>query len=66
MKKLYRSKTNKVIAGVCGGIAEYANVDPTIIRVAWAIVSICSVGLGVLAYLACMLILPEGPDAIEG
>lgn len=39
-KKLYRSENNKMVAGVCGGIGEYFNVDPTLIRLAWAILSI--------------------------
>jgi phage shock protein PspC (stress-responsive transcriptional regulator) len=64
MKKLYRSKTNKKIAGVCGGIAEYLNIDPMIIRLVWLLLVVCA-GTGALAYLSCMLILPEAPDAIE-
>jgi phage shock protein PspC (stress-responsive transcriptional regulator) len=64
LKKLYRSKTNKKIAGVCGGIAEYLNIDPMIIRLVWLLLVVCA-GTGALAYLICMLILPEAPDAIE-
>ena len=60
MKKLYRSKTNCMIAGVCGGIAEYLNIDPTVIRVLWVIASLFSVGI--LAYIACALVIPENPD----
>lgn len=40
MKRLYRSNSNKMIAGVCGGIGEYFNIDPTLIRLAWVLVSI--------------------------
>ena len=47
-KKLYRSNTNKMLCGVCGGIGEYFNIDPTIVRLIWAIF-ICS-GPGILAY----------------
>ncbi len=65
MKKLYRSKTNKKIAGVCGGIAEYLNIDPMIVRLLWALAVICA-GTGALAYIVCMFLIPEGPDAIEG
>ena len=61
-KKLYRSRTNKTIAGVCGGLAEYLNIDPTIIRVIWALVALS--GAGVLAYLICALIIPEKPSNI--
>ena len=63
-KKLYRSRTNKTIAGVCGGFAEYFNVDPTIVRVIWALVDLS--GAGLLAYLVCALIIPENPVCIEG
>ena len=61
MKKLYRSKSNRMIAGVCAGVAEYLNIDPTVIRVIWAIA--CFGTLGVLAYIACALIIPEKPDS---
>ena len=55
-KKLYRSNDRK-IAGVCGGLAEYINIDPTVIRVIWALVGLT--GAGVVAYLVCALIIPE-------
>ena len=61
-KKLYRSTTNKTIAGVCAGLAEYLNIDPTIVRVIWALVSLS--GAGLLAYLVCALIIPEKPSNI--
>lgn len=64
-KKLYRSKNNKTIAGVCGGLAEYLNIDPTVIRVIWALVGLS--GAGLIAYLICALIIPENPgNMIEG
>ena len=47
-KKLYRSKTDKKIAGVCGGFAEYINVDPNIVRVVWLVAGICT-GIGFIA-----------------
>ena len=59
-KKLYRSKTDQKIAGVCAGLAEYLNIDPTIVRVIWALVALC--GAGVLAYIVCALVIPEKPD----
>lgn len=59
-KKLYRARDGKMIAGVCKGIGEYLNIDPTVIRVIWAIVS-CVAGFGILAYLICALIIPENP-----
>ena len=61
-KKLYRSKTNKMVAGVCGGLAEYINMDPTIVRLLWVLVA-CS-GAGLIAYLVCALVIPEKPDNI--
>ena len=63
-KKLYKSRTNKTIAGVCGGFAEYLNLDPTVVRVIWALVALS--GAGLLAYLICALIIPEAPVSIEG
>ena len=61
-KKLYRNTNNKVLAGVCSGLAEYINIDPTIIRVIWALVGLS--GAGIIAYLVCALIIPEKPSNI--
>jgi len=61
-KKLYRNTRNKMIAGVCSGLAEYINIDPTIIRVIWALVGLS--GAGLVAYLICALIIPEKPSDI--
>ena len=58
MKKLYKSDTDKKIFGVCGGIAEYFDIDSTIVRLIWA-VSILCLGTGLLAYLIAALILPS-------
>ena len=55
-KKLFRSSTNRMISGVCGGIAEYLNVDPTVIRLLWVIFSIF--GVGILVYIAAAIIMP--------
>ena len=60
MKKLYKSNQNKVIAGVCGGIAEYFNIDPTIIRLAWVLFCLVG-GSGVLGYIICALVIPSEP-----
>lgn len=57
MKKLYKSKSNKKICGVCGGIAEYFDMDPTIIRLAWIILG-CLFGFGILAYFLAALVMP--------
>ena len=62
-KRLYKSRTDKKIDGVCAGIAEYFGVDPTVIRLAWAIFSLCG-GSGVLAYIICAIIIPEKENDI--
>jgi len=59
-KKLYRSK-NKWLAGVAGGIAEYFNVDPTIVRVVWLVLAL-AYGVGLLAYLIGWLVIPKNPN----
>ena len=61
-KRLYKSNTNKMLDGVCGGIAAYFNVDATIIRLAWVL--FCAMGgSGVLAYIIMAVILPREPEA---
>ena len=60
-KKLYRSKSDRVIVGVCGGVAEYFNIDPTVVRVIWAVTSIFAFA-GVVAYIVCAFVIPEKPD----
>ncbi len=64
-KKLYKSNSDQKLDGVCAGIAEYFDVDPTVIRLAWVIFSLCG-GSGVLAYIICAIIVPRKPnDYIE-
>jgi len=60
-KKIYRSQTNRMIGGVCGGVAEYFSVDPTVIRLIWVAFSLVG-GFGLLVYLASLLIIPNNPD----
>jgi phage shock protein PspC (stress-responsive transcriptional regulator) len=62
-KKLYRIENGKVIAGVCGGLAEYLNIDATVIRLIWALVGLS--GAGILAYFIAALIIPVKPLGIE-
>ena len=60
-KKLYKSNTNKVIDGVCGGIGEYFNIDPTLVRLGWVI--FCALGgSGVLAYIIAAIVMPQDPE----
>lgn len=56
-KKLYRSDSDRMLLGVCGGIGEYLNVDATVIRLLWAIFA--CMGPGILAYLAAAIIIPR-------
>lgn len=66
MKKLYRSKTERDIAGVCGGLAVYFNIDPTIIRLIWVFVTLISASVpGLLIYIVCAIVIPEEPDAYD-
>ena len=60
-KKLYRSTKDKKLCGVCGGVAEYFNIDPTLVRLALAI-SVIFGGVGVIAYIIAALIIPENPE----
>jgi phage shock protein C len=59
-KKLYRSRTNSMIAGICGGLGEYLSVDPAILRVV-AVLLIFADGIGLLAYLVGWIIIPRRP-----
>lgn len=58
-KRLYRSDSDRMICGVCGGIGEYLNVDPTVIRLLWAILTFT--GPGLFAYIAAAVIIPGRP-----
>jgi len=62
--KLYKSKTNRMIGGVCGGVAEYFNIDVTLVRIIW-IISIFLDGLGAIAYLACLFLMSENPEPVS-
>lgn len=57
-KKLFRSKSNRMIAGVCGGIGEYFGVDPTVIRLLWVLLMFMG-GSGIVAYIICWIVIPE-------
>ncbi|NLY09098.1 MAG: PspC domain-containing protein [Tissierellia bacterium] len=58
MKKIYRSKTNRIIGGVCGGIGEYFDIDPSVIRVIWVLLTMLG-AFGLIPYLLCWLIIPQ-------
>ena len=60
-KRLYKSNENKMLDGVCGGIAEYFGIDPTLVRLGWAV--FCAIGgSGILAYIIAAIIIPRRPE----
>jgi len=61
-RRLYRSR-DRQLAGVAGGMAEYLDIDPTVIRILWIIVAIASGGLALLAYVILALVIPQSPYA---
>ena len=64
-KRLYKSRDDQKLDGVCAGIAKFFDVDPTVIRLAWVL--FCALGgSGVLAYIVCALVIPREPEVIDG
>ena len=60
-KRLYKSNKNKMLDGVCGGIAEYFNLDPTLVRLGWIL--FCALGgCGILAYIIAAVVIPRNPE----
>ncbi len=57
-KRLYKSTTDKKLCGVCGGIAEYFDLDPTVIRLAWVVFTLFG-GSGILAYIIAAIVMPS-------
>jgi len=57
MKRLYKIEQGKMISGVCGGVAEYFNIDPSLVRILWVLVAFAA-GTGILAYIIAAIILP--------
>ena len=65
-KRLYRSSTNKVFAGICGGLGEYFDIDPTVVRIVWLLVVIFTGFFpGVLAYIVAIFIIPEHKPVVH-
>lgn len=64
-KRLYRSRTDHKIAGVCGGIAEYLDLDPTIVRIVFVLLALFNGG-GIIAYLVCWIAMPLEPQELQG
>ena len=63
-KRLYRSEQNQMLCGVCGGIAEYFDIDPTLVRLAWILFTACA-GSGIIAYIIAAIVMPKKSDVIE-
>ena len=62
MKRLYRSRTERILGGICGGLGEHFDVDPSIIRLVWVAATLLSLGTGILVYILAWIIIPESPD----
>ena len=65
-KKLYRIEQGAKLTGVCGGVAEYFNIDANIVRLIWVIVTLCSVGAGLILYIGASVLLPKKSDVYPG
>ena len=63
-KKLYRSRNDKKLAGVCAGLAKYLNMDVTVVRLLTVLATLF-IGGGLIAYIVCALVIPEEPDYVE-
>ena len=63
-KRLYKSSENSMLCGVCGGIAEYFDIDPTIVRLAWVLFTACA-GSGIIAYIIAAIVMPRKSDIVE-
>ncbi len=61
-KRLYRSGKNKFIGGVCGGVAEYFKIDPTLVRIIWVIIVFFPPGLGIILYILFWIFVPRNPN----
>lgn len=61
MKRLYKSSTNRIISGVCGGVGEYFGFNPVTVRIVW-LASVLFLGTGILAYIAAMILIPKNSD----
>lgn len=64
MKRLYKSRTNRKVSGVCGGLAEYFGIDATIIRLVWAIL-VFAFGTGLLAYIIAAIVMSDEPEEVH-
>ena len=63
-KRLYRSRTERRLAGVCGGVADYLAVDPTLVRIIWVLFGFAG-GPGILLYIIMAAVVPEEPEFVQ-
>jgi phage shock protein C len=62
IKRLYRSNKDRLLGGVCGGIAEYLGIDPISVRLAWVFFTLFSFGAGILLYIIAWVVIPRKPN----
>ncbi len=62
-KRLYRSRKERKLAGVCGGVAEYFNLDPSIVRLGWIVIALAG-GSGLIAYILAAIVIPDEPAGL--
>jgi phage shock protein C len=65
-RRLYRSQTESVLGGVAGGVAEYLDVDPAIVRVIWAVLALLTGGIFFILYIVMWIVVPFGPEPADG
>lgn len=63
MKRLYRSKRDRILGGVCAGLGEYFDIDPSIVRLLWAALTLLSLGTGIIVYIIAWILIPEQPGS---
>jgi phage shock protein PspC (stress-responsive transcriptional regulator) len=64
MKRLYRSNKDRILGGVCAGLGEHLDIDPTVIRLVWVVLTAVSMGTGIIAYVLAWIIIPEEDTAV--
>ena len=63
-KRIYKIRAQKKLCGVCAGVAEYFDIDPTLVRVAWAALTLAGFGVGFWAYIICALVFPDKTEVM--
>jgi phage shock protein PspC (stress-responsive transcriptional regulator) len=66
MKRLYRTKNERMLGGVCGGIGRALDIDPTVIRLVWVLLTLVSLGTGILFYIIAWILIPEEGTGGDG